>query len=155
MAWSEKMAKARACLPVDLDGAKEIGVNCNPSTCLEAAAGVTISTLVKSHALASLYGTVLSLLLQLHNSFSLSHWLAEHIMAGAYHAFHSCSASSCCPQHRRAALVCAFCGILVTPGLTRRRVPAPLLSLRKDEHLATALWASQLPLGKQPVHRGF
>lgn len=53
-------------------------------------------------------------------------------MAGAYPAFHSCSASSCCPQYHRGALVCAFCGVLVTPGLTWRRVPAPLLSLRRD-----------------------
>lgn len=130
MAWSEKLAKARACFPVHLDSDKETRVNCNPSTPLEAAAGVTTSTPVKSHALANHYGKLLSLLLQLHSSFSLSPWLAEHIMAGSYHAFHSCSASTCCPLYCRAALVCAFCGVLVTPGLTWRRVPAPLLSLK-------------------------
>lgn len=142
MAWSEKLAKARACLPVHLDSDKETRVNCSPCWALEAAAGVTTSTLIKSHALASLYGRALSLLLQLHSSFSLSPWLAQHIMAGACHAFHSCSASSCCPRHHRAALVCAFCGVLVTSRLeesscsTAQPEKRCNISLQLFEHLS-------------------
>lgn len=154
MDWSEKLAKTRAWLPMHLDDDKETGVNCNPSTPLQAAAGVTISTLVKSHALASLYGRQLSLLLQLHSSFSFSPWLAEHIMAGSSHVFHSWSASSCCPQYCRTALVSAFSGVLVTPDLTWRRVLAPLLSLRRD------VTSHYNPLSisattRQSMHKGF